>query len=403
MTAHKAKGQEFDYVYIINVHDGHWGNKRREGQLFEIPWRRLSVTYDAVSSSTGDEDDRRLFYVALTRGRKQITLSYAAQGSDDREQVISQFAEEINPLFKKSANTKAFKKHFASHPEIILQKKYDNGVKIENELLQNKQFFNDLFIRRGLSVSGLNNYLECPWKYFFRNLLLLPDVKNKSMIFGSAIHEALNAYLLERERGQVDEHFAFQKYREALNRQPLNQQELNELDEKGEKVLKEYVKAKASRWPHGLESELNIKGIRFAEGIFLNGKIDMIERLNNKGDVAVYDFKTGKPKSRSYIEGTIKSSKGDYKRQLIFYKILIDRYKEGKLKMKVGEGIIEFVEKDEKGEYQSERFTIADQEEKDLEKLILSVAGEIRSLSFIDKTCEDSDCDYCRLRSFMME
>ena len=221
------------------------------------------------------------------------------------------------------------------------------------------------------------------------------------MIFGSAIHEALNLYLLEREKNHVDEHFVIQKYREALNKQPLNQQELVELVEKGENVLKEYVKVRASHWPHGLESELNIKGIRFAEGVFLNGKIDMIERLNNKGDVAVYDFKTGKPKSRSYIEGTIKSSKGDYKRQLVFYKILIDRFKEGKLKMNVEEGIIEFVEKDEKGEYQSERFTITNQEEKDLEILIQNVAGEIKNLSFINKTCEDPACNYCRLRSFM--
>lgn len=400
MTAHKAKGQEFDYVYIINVYDGHWGNKRREGQLFEIPWRHLSVVFDTVSSTTGDEDDRRLFYVALTRGRKQVSLSYSAQGVDDREQVISQFAEEINPLFKKKVNTRAFKTYFAAHPEIMLHKK-DNGGNFEKELLQNKLFFNDLFIRRGLSVSGLNNYLECPWKYFFRNLLLLPDVKNKSMIFGSAVHEALNAYLLEREKRKVDGAYAIQKYKEALNKQPLNEKELDELIEKGEKVLKGYVDAKASHWSHGLESELNIKGIRFAEGIYLNGKIDMIERLNSRGDVVVYDFKTGKPKSRSYIEGSIKSSKGDYKRQLVFYKILIDRFKDGKLKMDVKEGIIEFVEKDEKGQYQSERFTISKQEENELEKLIQTVAGEIKNLSFINKTCEDPSCNYCRLRSFM--
>jgi len=66
------------------------------------------------------------------------------------------------------------------------------------------------------------------------------------MIFGSAIHEALNSYLLEREKDQVDENFAVQKYREALNKQPLNQQELEELNEKGENILKEYVKTKAS-------------------------------------------------------------------------------------------------------------------------------------------------------------
>ena len=403
MTAHKAKGQEFDYVYVINVHDGHWGSQRKQGNVFEIPWRHLSVTFDTAILNLEDEDERRLFYVALTRGRKQVVLSYSNRDEDGGEQVVSPFAEEVDPLYKKNIDTTTFKTYFSAHPELLLQKKRQKGIKIEKELLQNKLFFSDLFTRRGLSVSGLNNYLECPWKYFFRNLLQLPDVKNKSMIFGSAIHEALSKYLIEREKDHVDENFVVQKYLEALNKQPLNQQELAELGAKGKNILKEYVKEKARLWPRGLESELNIKGIRFAEGIFLNGKIDMIQRLNNKGDVAVYDFKTGRPKPRSYIEGTNHSSKGEYKRQLVFYKILIDRYKEGRLKMNVTEGVIEFVEKDGKGMYRSERFIIIDQEKTNLEELILTVAKDIKTLSFIDKICGNKNCPYCRLRSFVSE
>jgi hypothetical protein len=148
-------------------------------------------------------------------------------------------------------------------------------------------------------------------------------------------------------------------------------------------------------------SELNIRGIRFTEHIFLNGKIDMIERLDNKGNVAVYDFKTGKPKSRAYIEGDIKSGKGDYKRQLVFYKILLDRFKEGRLKMTIQEGVIEFVEKNDKGAYQTERFAITDEETKELEELIVMVANVILDLKFLNESCDDKDCDYCKLRSFM--
>jgi len=402
MTAHKAKGLEFDYIYIINAYDGHWGNKRKEGSLFLIPWEHLSVIYDKTPEDEINEDERRLFYVALTRGRKQVTISYSSLSEDEKEQVGSQFIEEIDPLFKKQTDTSSFEKYILLHPEIFLQITKDPSIShVQMELLEHKQFFCDLFAHRGLSVSGLNNYLECPWKYFFRNLLLLPDVKNQNMIFGSAIHAAINAYLIRRKDRKVEVPWVLEEYQKYLFKQPLSEKELRNLNEKGKVVLKDFIKAKANHWKKETESELTIKGIRFNDGIFLNGKIDMIEHTNKEGEVIVYDFKTGKPKSRSYIEGTIKSSKGDYKRQLVFYKILLDLYKEGRLRIKMKEGVIEFVEKNEKGLYQSERFTITEAESDELKKLILKISHEIQTLSFINKTCDDSNCHYCRLRSFM--
>ncbi len=401
MTAHKAKGLEFDYVYIINAFDGHWGNKRKESRLFLIPWEHLSVKYDTVTMDGANEDERRLFYVALTRARRQVTVSYSTAGIDGKEQVMTQFVEEITPGFRTERDTSAFEKEFAAHPEMLLLKKKERKMPIEEEFRENKQFFNDMFRHRGLSVSALNNYMDCPWKYFFRNLLLLPDVKSTPMIFGSSIHEALNSYLRARETKPVGEEFVVEEYKKSLGSQPLSERELLELTEKGTRVIRDFYREKASKWKKGMLSELNIRGIRFTEHIFLNGKIDMIERLDAKGNVAVYDFKTGKPKSRAYIEGDIKSGNGDYKRQLVFYKILLDRFKEGRLKMTMQEGVIEFVEKNDKGAYQTERFAITDEETKELEKLIVKVSNEILDLNFLNETCDDKDCDYCKLRSFM--
>ena len=80
----------------------------------------------------------------------------------------------------------------------------------------------------------------------------------------------------------------------------------------------------------------------------------MIEQLSKDGLVRVHDFKTGKIKSRSQIDGTRTNGKYNYKRQLVFYKILLDRYKDRLFKMK--EGIVDFVEPNGKGDFKSEVF-----------------------------------------------
>jgi len=247
----------------------------------------------------------------------------------------------------------------------------------------------------------LNNYIKCPWRYFFRNLLQLPDVKSMSMIFGSAIHGALNKYLIALRDSKVDFDYILKEYKQTLSKQPLNEKELGELMKKGESVLKGYYKEKAMWWDKDLGSEVEIKGIRFDDGIFLNGKIDMIEKIDKSGRVTVYDFKTGKPKTRNYIEGKLNTASGDYKRQLVFYKLLLERFKKDKHRFKVEKGVIEFIEPDEKGTFHSELFVISQDEVVELEKLIRRVGNEIKNLSFWEKKCEDKNCSYCKMRSYL--
>lgn len=402
MTAHRAKGMEFDYVYIINAFDGHWGNKKTRGSMFRLPWEFLSVVYDPHIEEEENEDERRLFYVALTRARKDVLISYSDFSLEGKEQTVSQFITEIDSKLKQDCKVVQFEQEFNSKPEIILSKKPVVTTK-EKEAwyMKNKDYFWDIFTFRGLSVSGLNNYLKCPWRYFFRNLLQIPDVKNISMIFGSAIHEALNRYLIALKDRKVDSSYLIEQYNQALFKQPLNEREIGELKKKGEQVLAGYYKEKVSKWRNNLGSEVEIKGIRFDSGIFLNGKIDMIETIDRTGRIVMYDFKTGKPKTRNFIEGKSNNSSGDYKRQLVFYKILLDHFKEGSWKKKVEHGVIEFVEPDEKGKYHSELFEITKNDVVELEKVIRQVAYEIKSLAFWNRRCDDTDCPYCKMRLFL--
>lgn len=400
MTAHKSKGLEFNIVFIINVYDRHWGNPRKRGQKFRLPWDYLQKKLTVLTEEEKNEDERRLFYVALTRAREEVIISYSTHDIEGKEQVPSQFIEEILATYKELVNIEEFEKNFLENKQVILSS-LNKATKAEiiNEYLANKDLFAELFTRKGFAATHLSNYLECPWRYFFRNLLELPDVKTMSLMFGSAVHQAISNYL-ENNNGETSSlDFLLRTYDEALKFQPLTPVELIELKGKGEKVLEGYYKERMIHWKGDRISELNIKGINFSDKIKLTGKIDMVEYINGSSEVIVTDFKTGKPKSRRAIEGITQSDNVDYKRQLIFYKILLDRYQYKKMKMM--QGVIEFVEPNEKGIYKREVFNITEEEVKSLEDQIKEVAGEILSLGFWDKGCRKPDCEYCLLRSYI--
>lgn len=402
MTAHKSKGLEFDIVYVINVFDGHWGNSRKMGNGFAFPWEYLLKKITTLTKEEKNEDERRLFYVAITRARKEVIISYSTYSIEGRDQVQSQFIEEIIEMYKKILDIEEFERNFLKNKQIILSAPDPvAGKNIANEYLANRELFAEMFLKKGFAATHLNNYLKCPWRYFFRNLLGLPDVMNKSAMFGSSIHEALNIYLEHMtDKEPLSLEFLLDTYNKALLKQPLTTEEEEELKARGRKVLDGYYKQNMIYWGKNLTSELNIKGVQFFGKVKLTGKIDMIEPMENSFcDVAVYDFKTGKPKSRGIIEGTAESGNGDYKRQLIFYKILLDRYQYKKMKMV--KGIVEFIEPNEKGIYKREVFDIKDYEVKELEQQIKGITDEILSFDFWDKGCKRADCEYCLLRSYL--
>src|SRR3989344_4248487 len=116
--------------------------------------------------------------------------------------------------------------------------------------------------------------------------------------------------------------------------------------------------------------------------------------------VNVVDYKTGKPKSRNAIDGKVASSDGDYRRQLVFYNLLLNKYDGGKYRMHSGE--IDFIEPDEKGRYHKHLFTIEPSEVSELAELIIKVSGEIVNLEFCDRYCDDVKCEFCGLRRVML-
>lgn len=394
MTVHKSKGQEFDYVFMVNVYDGHWGNLRNRGAKFDIPWSYLINIKKEDEMVDENSDERRLFYVAMTRARKQIFISYSVCTSDGGEQIPSQFISEIPEAFKVQENVKEFEEFFVAHQHELLMPRKDF-----RKSFISKEFTKELFRRQGLSVSALNNYLECPWKYFFVNLIRLPEKIDNSNLFGSAIHGALNQYLIYLKKGRaVNKELLINKFNEEVSTLPFSEIEKPRFIERGEVALSGFYDNRMQDWTKEMETELEIRGIRINEDLYLNGKLDMVVPIGgNKFDVV--DFKTGKPKSRNVIEGKVKDGDGNYKRQLVFYNILLNKFRNGFYKM--NNGVIEFVEPNDSGLYKREVFNITIDETDELLKLIEKSSEEIINLSFWDDFCSDKECEYCALRKFI--
>lgn len=399
MTAHRSKGLEFDVVIITGVVDGHWGNKRRR-ELLPLPSAVYALSNTEVEEGSSLDDERRLFYVAMTRARHRVLVTYAREASDGRERLPSVFLEEIGADRLTERNTRTVEDLFMEDRDIVFAPRIRSGADIKDTT-----FIKELFARRGLSVTALNNYLNCPWRYFYRNLLRVPEAPSKHQMLGIAVHEALRRFFTmlgdASGKNEPDKAFLLRTFTHALQQQPLTEEDLAASLERGETALAGYFDTYRTTWHTATKNEFTIAGvllpIRGGE-VRLTGKLDKLE-LFSGGIVDVVDYKTGRQKSRNVIEGKTKGSRGDIKRQLVFYQLLLDRYEDKRYTMR--DGIIDFVEPDTRGKYRQERFTVMDEEVKELETVITDVASEITSLAFWGNRCDDKTCRYCGLRDML--
>jgi DNA helicase-2/ATP-dependent DNA helicase PcrA len=405
MTAHRAKGLEFDVVFIMNAVDRKWGS-RFHRESIKLPTKIYRGTQAGAAeaddeSATDDADERNVFYVALTRARKELFITMSKTDRDGKEQLSTQFIAELKENILAPYDSAAYEKDFATHRQEI----EFAPMPAKTPELKDKEFLNELFRAQGISVTALNNYLECPWAYFYRNLMRIPEAPNKNLSFGNAVHAALKSYFDALTDGEDrGKNYLVQRFEESLAHEPIKESEYEEALEKGRRALPIFYDTYRGTWSARALNEARIDALPLEDGTLINGKLDRIEFLDGTGvdsasreAVRVIDYKTGKPKTRNDIEGNTASSDGNYKRQLVFYKLLLD--KEGKRDMK--DGVIQFIEPDDRGKMHREEFEIAPGEVKVLEKLVMDVAREILDLSFWDKGCHDPDCKYCELRKGM--
>ncbi|MEI6494924.1 MAG: ATP-dependent DNA helicase, partial [bacterium] len=245
MTAHKSKGLEFDYVYIIRVADGRWGNKRSMEKI-KLPPELFSITGELEEVEDKNDDERRLFYVALTRARQSLTVSYGRLREDGREQVISQFVTELDQNLLTREETKSTEEELENKPEVIFSAPAEVNLKLE------KEFIKELFLKQGLAVTHLNNYLECPWRYFYTNLLRIPQAPVAAQMYGIAVHATLKDFFDRLNPatglGTQDPNYLLEKFVDYLGKQPMVEKDYERLLSEGKKFLIGYYDSWQGSW-----------------------------------------------------------------------------------------------------------------------------------------------------------
>ena len=387
MTAHKAKGLEFEQVFIPHLVDSTWGGKKARNNFY-LPI--IEHTSDGVFDD--DDDERRLFYVALTRAKLGLHLSGSETNSDGRTFNISRFLAEVDDSLLEEVNVEKFENQF--NPAAALKVSYSPVISVET--------VRDLFKERGLSATSLNNYLESPWNYIYRNLLRVPEEQSLSLIYGNAIHNTLEKVTREHTKlGELPTMSEVTKLLEKeLSNMPLSVDNYTKLHQQGIEELAVYLEHVESTITKVTKEEFSLRVVMPTDDadlpeVVLTGKLDRLD-FNDEGQLLrVADYKTGRPKTRGEIEGSTKNSNGDYKRQLVFYALLLELY--GDERYFCREGVLSFVRADKNSEIREEVFIITDTEVADLRKEIIRVAKEIVSGECLLEPCDAEVCNYCHL------
>ncbi len=365
MTAHGSKGLEFEYVYLTNFIDSVWGGKKMRSD-FALP----------VNNRAGDiDDEKRLFYVASTRAKREFLVSYSIVDEGGKQKNESRFLEYLELDFVEHVDTTDFLENIYKN-ELLLprSKSFCNILDLD--------YIREEFLKTPLTVSALNNYYRSPLIYFFRNFLKIPSAQNKILAYGNLVHKVLELYFVECKK--ESEILSKEKMIEILDDQLTKSQIYNEyFDEiklRAIECLEGYYNNYKDEFTLELETEQYVKAIPFNldnGNIVLRGIIDKIEIVDGN-NVRVVDYKTGK----SWSEKD-KAEKESLKRQIIFYKLLLDDYFGGKYNMV--EGVLDFVEKNKKGEYERQSFSPTADDISEIKQEITEFCNDIYSGEFLNK------------------
>ena len=358
LTYHGSKGLEFDNVYMYHATESRQGG----GNKISLPIKTFDETFD--------NDERRLFFVAMTRARKNLYISHSLTDKQGKELSASRFI--LDQTLFKPVDVSDFEKESVMKVENLFTAQ--GSVSLS---LLDPEYVQARFLSRPLSVSALNNYADSPVKYFFRNLLLLPDSTSDTLEFGSASHAVLEEfYRVAKNDKQVPSVRTLMAIIDEVVEKPRWEIFRPNL----EKLLVPYIEHYQKSLLVPEEIELGVHGIEFPINggqIMLTGKIDKIEQRDGK--YVVVDYKTGK----TYSDTTRSEKKESFWRQGVFYVLLLNEYHGGVYKTRTVE--FDFLEKNSDGEYERYVIEVTDQDIERLKQEITNFAEDIMSGNFANR------------------
>ncbi len=400
MTAHKSKGLEFDYVFIHACRDKHWGNKPGRSKI-KLPPKLIQET-QSILKDDSNEDDRRLFYVAMTRAKKKLYLSYHVKNDKGQDIVPSLFVSEIanHQGIELVDYTSAVTNNIDIATGEIEKLKLKFTPRDDFAITQESEYIDSLLQGYKLSVTHLNNYLECPRKFFYQNLLRVPSAKTKHACFGTAVHEALfDLFVLMKTQGGRTNNLELllERFEHHLKEENLPEQEYNDSLGVGKKALTEYYEHYKDRFitQTELEYDFSSMGVNL-NGIILTGKLDKIEISDPVNKIVnVVDYKTGNPNSKAQDL----NPGGDYHRQIVFYQLLCDQgHKSGQFPYTMQSGEIDFIQPGYGNKFIKRKINVASEDLDRLKEEIELMYAAVQEHKF-GKTEDLDTCTRCSFKN----
>jgi DNA helicase-2/ATP-dependent DNA helicase PcrA len=408
LTAHGAKGLEFERVWLIGCHQGVW-LKTKGGQEFRLPDALLPGSADAP-----EEEARRLFFVGLTRAQEHLLISTCAQDAAGNDLADCEFIAELQQYAGLAMTDVAVPADELLHAQRQLLPPPPPPA-----VLPDPRVLDELLADYSLSATHLNAYLKCPVAFYYQYVLRVPTPRNENLLFGNSMHHALeqafrlaqaDAALRFPEAEALADTFAghFRRTRHELPAAAYDRRLAQ-----GRTLLEQYHARHAGGWPATAVVEHNVRRAELPEGIVLNGKLDRLDLRPDGRGHDVLDYKTGKwnkydQKRRAAVlpagdleawRADEKARGGDYWRQGIFYHLLLTHDVERRFTpISVAFDYLEpHTEPGQAAELKREYIRVTPADEQAVLNQIRAVDAAIRRREF-SQGCEQPGCTWCGLR-----
>lgn len=283
ITAHKAKGMEFERVFLVSATSREWESGGRSATI-PSPLAQKAQAEDAV----------KLFYVALTRAKNALTISYATQTGEGKDLSPSSLIPDGLSIIT---------------PDVDLLPLMHSTVDA-SELV--RDLTRHYLTHDGLSPSALNEYLESPATFFAKRVLKLREPEVPALTIGTAVHAGIASFLEEK-----NEEKAFQVLDTTMRRSLLPRNSaFDRISEHARESLAAYIAYRAEPGtllaPSAIEEEYETKRVVSGCTVRLKGQIDAL--FETSLGICIADFKT---------TSEVKAVDEKYVRQLAFYDLLV--------------------------------------------------------------------------------
>ncbi len=278
LTYHKAKGLEFPVVYMVGLVEDRFPTRAR-GDALDLPG---DVVRDVVPTDEQHlAEERRLFYVGVTRAREELVLSWAADYGGRRSRRMSPFvleALDLPPSTPLEALRPDLLERIGRHEQPAREPVASAPPRLDDKPLL-------------LSYGQVNDYLECPARYRFGHVIRIPTPPSHQLVYGRALHAAVQAFHRRQMAGQAmsreDLHAAFDADWESVGFLTRAHEEARRAS--GHAALDRFWNEQQGdpARPTGVEQEFSVLLGRDR----VRGRYDRVDE-SATGDVTITDYKS---------------------------------------------------------------------------------------------------------------